>query len=225
MRFCIRTVTVALLGLLAGPACNRPAPGPDPASARSVRPGGAQAAQLATARDAASTASTNNLEPVAAFYGPMPTGVTVSRQGRIFVNYPKWGDDVDFTVAEITSGREVAFPSAAINRYEPSRAADTLVSVQSVVVDPADRLWILDTGSIRFGPPVENGPKLVCVDLATNRVVKKILFPPDVALETSYLNDIRFDLRRRTAGVAYITDSSDKGPNGIIVVDLDTGRS
>ena len=37
------------------------------------------------------------LEPVVQFDGPMPTGVTVSHQGRIFVNFPKWGDDVTFT--------------------------------------------------------------------------------------------------------------------------------
>ena len=37
------------------------------------------------------------LEPVAYFYGAMPTGLSVSQQGRIFVNFPKWGDDVQFT--------------------------------------------------------------------------------------------------------------------------------
>jgi hypothetical protein len=31
------------------------------------------------------------LEEVARFNGPMPTGVTVSNQGRIFVNFPKGG--------------------------------------------------------------------------------------------------------------------------------------
>ena len=40
------------------------------------------------------------LEQVAHFDGAMPTGVTVSHQGRIFVNFPKWGDEVAFTVAE-----------------------------------------------------------------------------------------------------------------------------
>jgi hypothetical protein len=44
------------------------------------------------------------LEPVAYFNGAMPTGVTVSQQGRIFVNFPKWGDDVPFTVGEIRGG-------------------------------------------------------------------------------------------------------------------------
>jgi sugar lactone lactonase YvrE len=46
-----------------------------------------------------------------------------------------------------------------------------------------------------------------------------------VALETTYLNDVRFDLRRGEAGMAFITDSADSGPNGIIVVDLASGRS
>jgi len=64
------------------------------------------------------------------------------------------------------------------------------------------------------------GPKLLCVDLETDEVIKKILFPKDVALPTTYLNDVRFDLRRGEEGTAFITDSSDKGPNGIIVVDL-----
>lgn len=41
------------------------------------------------------------LEAVAYFDGAMPMGVTVSHQGRIFVNFPKWGDEAPFTVAEI----------------------------------------------------------------------------------------------------------------------------
>jgi sugar lactone lactonase YvrE len=166
-----------------------------------------------------------HLEKVATFDGPMPTGVTVSHSGRIFVNFPRWGDPVDFTVAELKHGKPVAYPDAAINRLRKDRQADCLVSVQSVVVDPRDRLWILDTGSIAFGPTSPGGPKLVGVDLGTNRIFRKILFPRDVALKTTYLNDIRFDLRRGDAGLAFITDSADKGPNGIIVVDLASGKS
>ncbi len=165
------------------------------------------------------------LESIVEFDGPMPTGVTVSHQGRIFVNFPKWGDQVDFTVAEIRDGRPVAYPDQATNQTNDEHLDAALISVQSVVVDPADRLWILDTGSPMFKPTEYGGPKLLCVDLATNRVVKKILFPTDVALPTTYLNDVRFDLRRGAEGIAYITDSSDKGPNGIIVVDLASGES
>lgn len=169
--------------------------------------------------------SIGTIEPVALFTGPMPTGVTVSRTGRIFVNFPRWGDQVDFTVAELKNGRPVAFPNAAINRPNASDLSKSLVSVQSVVVDPSDRLWILDTGSINFAPTQVGGPKLIAVDLKQNRILATIVFPRNVALPTSYLNDVRFDLRRGRAGMAFITDSSDTGPNGIVVVDLATGRS
>ncbi|PYE53636.1 L-dopachrome tautomerase-related protein [Deinococcus yavapaiensis] len=165
---------------------------------------------------------TGVLEIVAHFHGPMPTGVTVSREGRIFVNFPKWGDDVTFTVAELRQGEAVAYPDQATNDTNEDDLAAALVSVQSVVVDAADRLWMLDTGSPMFERTSYGGPKLVCVDLAANSVTRKILLPTDVALPTTYLNDIRFDLRRNAA---FITDSAQDGPNGIIVVNLETGES
>jgi sugar lactone lactonase YvrE len=157
--------------------------------------------------------------------GPMPTGVSVSAGGRIFVNYPKWGDEVPFTVAEIRDGVPVAFPDQAWNSPSGDDDATAFVSVQSIVVDPADRLWVLDTGAPMFQPTRPGGPKLVCVDLSSNTVVRTIVFEPDVALPTTYLNDVRFDLRRGEAGIAYITDSSDQGPNGLIVVDLASGQA
>ena len=142
------------------------------------------------------------LEQVAQFDGAMPTGVTVSHQGRIFVNFPKWGDDVQFTVAELRDGQPVPYPSLEFNQTQPDNLAAALVSVQSVVVDPLDRLWILDTGSPMFQPTQYGGPKLVCVDLTSDRVIKTILFPQDVALPTTYLNDIRFDMRSGADGIA-----------------------
>ena len=166
------------------------------------------------------------LEPVAYFNRAMPTGVTVSHKGRIFVNFPKWGDEVSFTVAEIRNGETIAYPNEEVNQTDLQDPAAALVSVQSVVVDPADRLWILDTGSPLFQPTAYGGPKLVCVDLTADKVTKKILFPQDVALPTTYLNDVRFDLRRSSGGgIAFITDSAQRGPNGIIVVDLVSGDS
>ena len=171
--------------------------------------------------------SAGRVEQVFAFQNQMPTGITVSQSGRMFVNYPRWEDRVDFTVAEIKNGREVAFPDQNVNRLDLTRVADTFVSVQSVVVDPKDRLWILDTGSINLMPIVsKSAPKLVCVDLQTNKIVKTIRFDAsDAVLPTTYLNDIRFDLRKGAEGTAYITDSSSSGPNALIVVDLGTGQS
>ncbi|MBE1489954.1 L-dopachrome tautomerase-related protein [Plantactinospora soyae] len=165
------------------------------------------------------------LELVCAFTGAMPTGVGVSRRGRIFVTFPKWGDEVGATVVELRDGTCQPYPDQAWNDPSGNDDAESFVSVQSVVVDPSDRLWVVDTGSPMLQPTRPGGPKLVCVDLDTDRVTQTILFPAEVALPTSYLNDVRFDLRRRSAGVAFVTDSTNSGPNGIIVVDLASGTS
>ena len=96
-------------------------------------------------------------------------------------------------------------------------------------------MWALDAG--RAIDPISGiqvqsvygGPKLVAFDLTTNKSVKTILFPPNVAYPESYLNDIRFDLRpeatNTTEGVAYVTDSSAEGRNGIVVADLGSGET
>jgi len=165
------------------------------------------------------------LESVFRYEGAMPTGVTVSQGGRIFTNFPRWGDGVEATVAEIRDGELVPYPNAAINQPDFDDLASSFVSVQSVVVGPANRLWVLDTGSIEFGPTEYGGPKLVGIDLERDAIARKIVLPREVALATTYLNDVRFDLRRGEAGMAFITDSSLSGPNGIIVVDLASGES
>lgn len=181
--------------------------------------------QLAQSDDLPASRAVGELEVVHLFQGPMPTGVTVSHEGRIFVNFPRWGDDVEFTVAEIKAGQAVPYPSRALNQLNANKPSECLISIQSVVVDPDNRLWILDTGRIVFGKPLPKGPKLVGVDLKTNQPFRTITFPPDVVLPTTYLNDVRFDLRRGAGGVAFITDSASNGPNAIIVVDLETGES
>ena len=161
---------------------------------------------------AATDHPTGKLETVATFNGPMPTGVTVSHGNRIFVNFPRWGDDVPFTVAEVVNGKAVAYPDPQINDWpgrtlpNPNAFMDEaanqshFVNVQSVVVDPLDRLWVLDTGAPKLKNIVPGGPKLVCIDLATNKVVRTILLPPESAGTNSYMNDVRFDLRNGNTG-------------------------
>lgn len=165
------------------------------------------------------------IETVATFNDAMLTGVTVSAKGRIFINYPRWGDDVPFTVAEVVNGKAVPYPDADFNKADNSKPAKSLISVQSVVVDPLDRLWILDTAASGFQTPIPGGPKLVAVDLTTNKVIKTIVFPADVILPSTYVNDMRFDLTKGAEGVAYLTDSSLTGPGGIIVLDIATGKA
>jgi sugar lactone lactonase YvrE len=178
-----------------------------------------------SAKHLASDRPIGKIESVFEFYDAMPTGVSVAADGRVFINFPRWGDDVPFTVGEIRNGKVVPYPDATINTFDPARPGETLGSVQSVVVDAINRLWILDTAAPGFSTPMVGGTKLVAVDLTTNQVVKSIVLPSSTVLPTTYINDVRFDLRQSKAGVAFITDSSISGPGGIIVVDLDSGES
>lgn len=190
----------------------------------------AAALSIALANDATraaepSAAPAPAIEQVAQFDGAMPTGITVAPNGRMFVNFPQWGDNAPFTVGEVVNGTTVPYPDLATNQPDPAAPAAHFISVQSVVADGANRLWVLDTAAPGFRPPQPGGAKLVAIDLATNTIVRTIVLPDSVVLPTTYLNDVRFDLRQGEAGVAYITDSSNAGIGGIIVVDLATGRA
>lgn len=149
------------------------------------------------------------------------TGITVSRDGRIFVNYPRWSPDVPFSVGELRPDGSVApYPSMDVNKWGPgSDPGKSFVCVQSVVVDADGFLWILDPANPQFKGVVPGGPKLIKVDLATNRILDVVRFAAPVITSDSYLNDVRFDTARRTA---YITDS---GSGALVVVDLATGTS
>ena len=145
------------------------------------------------------------------------TGISVSKTGRLFINFPRWSPEYRDGVIEVMpDGTAKPFPNEDWNRWDltPPTASQHFVCVQSVVVDDNDSLWILDAAAPMLMSIVPGGPKLVQVDLKSNRVARAILIPPDVAKTNTYLNDIRFDNARN---FAYITDS---GLGGIIVVNL-----
>ena len=169
--------------------------------------------------------SIGDLETVAEIHGAMPTGIAVSTSGRIFINYPRWGDDVQFTVAEIVDGKPLAFPNTIWNEQGSVSTQDKrIVSAQSVVIDPSgNHLWIVDTGSLRPHPISYGGPKLIQVSLENNKVLRTILIEPEALTPETYLNDVRFLFNSNTASYAFISDSSPDG--GIIVVNLVTGES
>ena len=169
--------------------------------------------------------SIGDLETVAEIHGAMPTGIAVSTSGRIFINYPRWGDEVQFTVAEIVDGKPLAFPNTIWNQQgSVSTQDERIVSAQSVVIDPSgNHLWIVDTGSLRPQPISYGGPKLIQVSLENNKVLRTILIEPEALTPETYLNDVRFLFNSNTASYAFISDSSPDG--GIIVVNLVTGES
>ena len=106
------------------------------------------AAMLVESTALPSARPVGDLEAVHQFTGPMPTGVTVSRQGRIFVNYPKWGENVRFTVAEIRDGAGVVYPDQARNskRRMPVGTRDDHAFANAVkgAIAGAAGVWLMD---------------------------------------------------------------------------------
>ncbi|KID59483.1 major royal jelly protein, partial [Metarhizium hybridum] len=157
-----------------------------------------------------------------------------------------------FQVAELMpDGSEVPYPSVEINTppggalnmstNPPTSAnyADYFIGCQSVVVDNKNVLYILDAGraidpqtSVLLNA-VPGGPKIVSVDLSTNEIIRTYTFPGSVVYGDSFLNDIRVDRTPGLSGlsgggeegVAYITDSSFEGRNGLVILDLTSGES
>jgi sugar lactone lactonase YvrE len=156
------------------------------------------------------------------------TGVTVASEfadappdTRVFVNFPRWSDDVPTSVAELKpNGVLVPYPDEKWNSWTWAESPGRhFVCVQSVYCGPGGALWVLDPANPRFEGVVKGGPKLVKIDLTTDQVERVYHLPDNVAPERSYLNDVRVD---PAAGYAYITDS---GLGALVVLNLKTGES
>ncbi|HEY0777722.1 MAG TPA: L-dopachrome tautomerase-related protein, partial [Gemmatirosa sp.] len=135
-------------------------------------------------------------------------------------------EDVPLSVAEVMKDGSVRpYPDTAWNAWRNVKKndispADHFVCVQSVVADRRGNLWVLDPAAPANGSLVPGGPKLVRIDLASNRPAQTIRFDTTVAPNGSYLNDVRFSPDGRTA---YITDSGGQG--ALVVVDLEAGTA
>jgi len=170
------------------------------------------------------TAGTCTIELVQAFEHQV-TGISVSEDNRIFVNFPRWTEDSPVSVAELVDGSVKPYPDEEWNAWRNAKKDeitpdDHWVCVQSIVADGRGSLWVLDPAAPAQAHLVAQGAKLVKIDLATNEVAQTIAFDEDVAPQGSYLNDVRFS---NDGKYAYITDSGVVG--ALVVVDLAAGKS
>jgi len=161
-----------------------------------------------------------------AHFDIVAVGTTVSPGGRTFFTFSRSIDETEpISLAEHTSGDAMAVYPPGWKQDAGEPAPDRLLAVQAATVDARNRLWILDNAKVGQAPVKPGAPKLVAVDLATDQTIRTLSFPPEVAGPTSMLNDLRIDLTKGTDGVAFLTDSSSEGPNGLVVVDLATGAA
>lgn len=148
------------------------------------------------------------------------TGLTISNEGRIFVNFPRWSKDVPISVGEIVDGKVQPYPNKDWNSWtQDLPIGNSFVCVQSVFIDDQNFLWILDPSNPYFEGVIDLEAKLYKVDLQSDEIIETYTYDTTVIHPNSYLNDVRIDTKNK---VAYITDS---GVGGILVTNLETGET
>ncbi|WP_218033507.1 SMP-30/gluconolactonase/LRE family protein [Adhaeribacter aerolatus] len=161
--------------------------------------------------------ATKEIIQVASFKGIQVTGVTITQTGRLFANFPRWHENLPFSVVEVSlNGEYKPYPDEAWNTWHGQPQENTFTCVQSVVAHE-NSLFVLDPASPMMKGVVGNA-MLYEFDLTTNALKNKWVFDKNIAPEKSYLNDLRID---REAGKIYITES---GVGAIVVLDLNTGK-
>ncbi|KAK5133970.1 hypothetical protein LTR08_007090 [Meristemomyces frigidus] len=148
-------------------------------------------------------------------------GVSTTPGGRLFILYARIDGSKGPQVAEYdrTTNTSTPYPNAEWNSYTAtSDPATHLIRTNSQRIGPDGHLWLVDTGSPAFGAPVilPNGPKLVVINLATNKV-SHIYSLGNATLSTSLIDDVRFN---PASNMAYVTDA---GAPAIILLNLATG--
>jgi sugar lactone lactonase YvrE len=148
-------------------------------------------------------------------------GIGVSAKGRVFATAPSSQVRSRFSLVEVDAktGAVVPYPDAAWNNFSEQRdGRSEWISVQALWVDKKDHLWALDSSL----PKVDQErlpPKLVELDLSTNRVIRQYDFK-GVVSERDSLNDVRVD---NAHGYAYLTNAGNKG--SLVVLDLNMGEA
>lgn len=161
----------------------------------------------------------SSIQEVTMFKGQQVTGVTVTQEGRIIVNFPRWREGVIASVTEVVNGKSIAYPNAKWNDWKIGQEMhdSVFVAVQSVVAFEND-LYVLDTRNPLF-KGVVGAPKLFVFDLKTNALKRTYTFPKESFHKDSYINDLRVD---KENGSIYLTDS---GHAGLIILNIETGKA
>ena len=103
-------------------------------------------------------ASEKEITEVKTFTGQQVTGLSISDQGRMFANFPRWRKGVENSVVEIDkNGVSNAFPDKNWNSWEIEQIEkdSVFIAVQSVIAFE-DELYVLDTRNPLFKSVMDN---------------------------------------------------------------------
>lgn len=128
----------------------------------------------------------NEAEVVARFEFP-PMHVTVSRDGRIFLDALARDRSSAIKTVELKAGVMTPFPIPELQHK--------FSTIHGVHVDRKDRLWVLDHGNYA----ASHRPRIYGYDIATGKEIEDYAFPAAVAPLGSMLNDLVVEDRHEKA--------------------------
>ena len=165
-----------------------------------------------------STSFSKDLEIIAQSDFPM-NGVSVSKDGRVFVSMPQWTSKASPSLGEIINGKVIAYPGNKWNLFDEDYSKSRFMNVNAVHYDGVDSIWVVDYAAPFWKKTIKGAQKLVQININTNKVVKVYRFDETILPKNAKLNDVRVD---RLNNVAYL---SEFGIGAIIVLDLKTAKS
>ncbi|WP_093026380.1 L-dopachrome tautomerase-related protein [Pustulibacterium marinum] len=144
---------------------------------------------------------------VATFKGQQVTGVSVSSEGKVFANFPRWRTGVANAVVVLDSlGNPTPYPSKQWNTWEVGQPItdSVFVGIQSVVAHH-NKLYVLDTRNALW-KGVMDAPRIFVFNLTSNTLEDMYTLSADSYKQNSYINDLRIDPSDQ---YIYMTDSNE----------------
>lgn len=142
-----------------------------------------------------------------------------------YIALPRYKHGVPFTLAKFSlkskGSKAVLVPYPCWSLQEEGNC-EALQNVVDLVVDPADTLWVLDTGIVNTleQPVLRCKPKIVGIDLKTGLVIKVVSLE-SLVVPATRLQYLVVDYSKEGVPFAYIADG---GSGAIIVIDLLIGN-
>lgn len=119
----------------------------------------------------------------------------------------------------------IPYPSWEMNQLS-AEASQRLVSIYRVAIDPCDRLWAVDTGTIEtLGNRTDIQPhSIVTIDLKTDTIINRYTIPSEHLRPATALALIQIDVTKDTCDDAYAY-LPDLAGYGLIVYSLKDNKS
>jgi sugar lactone lactonase YvrE len=149
----------------------------------------------------------------------LANGIAVSAGGVMFLNFPRFkGHETSPALARVTQSGLASFPGNQWNEWKPGdKGLNSLVNVNACHHFGDGLLWAVDQGAPQGEKPPKGAAKLVAFDIATGEAASVIRFDEKALPAGGAPNDLRIQ-----GNSVYVTDS---GLGGIIIHDLDTGKT